>query len=277
MDIQQDEIANWLWDLFLRRDALTEYEEPMTALAKACRTQEEFQLIKHSMEQLIALSEAQLVRQILSAVVFIRENILDERPLAIVATAWGEHPDSSQALLQKIKVHFWRNRNIRFFNSVNAYEKKKHQQEFPRFLLIDEFCGTGNTIANRLDHIIKNAKQFGIEPEPHVCILFGMERAKEFLLESGYDVHFCTTLKAGISGHFSGEERQRKLSAMKRLETGLSPEINGTQLPSLGYGKAEALFFVKNENAPNSNFPILWWPLDVDGNDRITITQRAEL
>ena len=67
------------------------------------------------------------------------------------------------------------------------------------------------------------------------------------------------TLKAGISGHFSGQELVNKKALMQRLEQELAANIEGEPLPSLGYGGAEALFCIEKENAPNSNFPIFWW------------------
>jgi hypothetical protein len=64
---------------------------------------------------------------------------------------------------------------------------------------------------------------------------------------------------------------------MKRLEAELAQNIDGKVLPSMGHGEAEALFFIKDGNAPNSNFPIFWWPEDSKNNQRNTIMKRHEL
>lgn len=277
MAVDVDEINRWLWDLFLRREALAYLEQPMFALASLCRNLDEFELVMHSVEKLVALSEAQFGKQVNIMSKYIKDNILDERPLAIVATAWGEKPDSSQHLVQRLKLPFRNIHNVEFFNSVNAYERKDFMERYPRFVLVDEFCGTGNTIINRINHINNNAKSKGVSLDNFVCILFGMEMAYLRLKGDGVGVHFCTQFKAGISGYFNGVEREEKLSLMKRMEEELAPEVCGVPLPSLGHGEAEALFFVKDMNAPNSNFPILWWPKDAQGNDRDTITHRAEL
>ncbi|MCV2866941.1 hypothetical protein OE647_19765 [Defluviimonas sp. WL0075] len=208
---------------------------------------------------------------------YIRENILTETPVAIVATAWGDKPDSSQQLVQRLKVQLRSDKNVEFFNSVNAFERKDHIKRFPRFILVDEFSGTGETVANRLKHIGNHAKANGTAVDPYVCMLFGMEKASEKLVNLGYKTYFCAELKAGISGYFNDAERDEKIALMQRLEEELAPAINGEPMPSLGHGQAEALFFIKNMNAPNSNFPILWWPKDAQDRDRDTIMHRAEL
>ena len=277
MTVEEEEINSWLFDLFLRREILADYEQPMYALASMCRSREEFELIMHSAEKLVVLSEAQHSKQIQRMTKFIRENIIKDQSIAIVATAWGEQPDSSQQLVQRLKVHFRGSKNVMFFNSVNAYEKKDFMSNFPKFVLVDEFSGTGDTIIKRLTHLSHQAKSRSVNLEPHVCILFGMEKAAATIRMKGIDVHFCTELKAGISGYFDGAEREQKISQMKRLEEHLAPEIEGIPLPSLGHGKAEALFFVREMNAPNSNFPIFWWPLDTEHTERNTVMHRAEL
>jgi len=231
----------------------------------------------HSAEKLVALSEAQYSKQIQYMTKYIRDVVLDDQPLAIVATAWGKKPDSSQQLVQRLKVHFRTNANVAFFNSVNAYEKKNFMAEFPRFVLVDEFSGTGSTLKSRMNHLQNNAKSKGLTLHHNICILFGMEAAVSALRDEGLNTHFCTELKAGISGYFKGAERNQKITLMKRLEEELAQEIDGTPVPSLGYGQAEALFFIREMNAPNSNFPVFWWPLDSNNSERQTVMRRAEL
>lgn len=277
MSISEDEINRWLFDLFLRRESLSDYESAFFALASMCRTRDEFDLVVHSAEKLVALSEQQFSRQVQALTKHIKEVVLQDSPLAIVATAWGEKPDSSQQLVQRLKVHFRSEPRVSFFNTVNAYEKRDNIERFPRFILVDEFSGTGKTLIGRVAHIVNSAKGRGLSVQPHVGLLFGMEKALENVREALIPVHFCTELKAGISGYFFGHDREKRIATMKRLEEDLFPEVSGRLLPSLGHGEAEALFFVKEQNAPNSNFPIFWWPLDVSGAERVTVMFRAEL
>lgn len=104
-----------------------------------------------------------------------------------------------------------------------------------------------------------------------------MENAFETVSAQLGQTHFCNRIRAGISGYFAGEELTSRISDMKRLEQELAVDIDGQPMPSMGHGEAEALFFIKDGNAPNSNFPIFWWPKDVSNHDRFTIMERAEL
>ncbi|QFP63331.1 phosphoribosyltransferase-like protein [Brucella anthropi] len=276
MAIEETEINRWLFEVFLRRESLEDFEAPIVALAKLCRNRDEFELIAHTIEKLVALSQPQFNKQITSLVSYIKRNVMYDAPIAIVATAWGDKPDSSQQLVQLLKPYFRSYKSVSFFNSVNNFEKKNNIEKYPRFILVDEFSGTGNTIIGRVRHISQQAKSRGSQIDPYVGLLFGMENALEAIRAEGINVHFCGELKAGISGYFSGDERERRINIMKRLEEELSSEWDGEQLPSLGYGAAEALFFVKNMNAPNSNFPIFWWPYDATETERETLMRRAE-
>jgi len=148
--------------------------------------------------------------------------------------------------------------------------------EFDRYILIDEFSGTGQTIIKRVEWLAQRAKEMQAKAVAQVCVMFGMRAAAAKLKAESVDCQFVITLPAGLSDHFSGEELEKKTNAMIRLEQELAPTFMDKPMPSFGHGKAEALFFIVHENAPNSNFPIYWWPLDSNGNDRDTVMHRDE-
>lgn len=275
--LDETRVDEWLFDLMLKREVLEDFEVPIRESVKICKTMEEFGVVAHTVENLIVLTSGQMAKHLNLMAEHIKNNVNDGSPLAIVAMAWGNSPDSSQALVQMLKPKFRRLDNVKFFNSVPEYEKKTHIEEFPKFVLVDDFAGTGQTVLTRLKHIINHAKGKGVGVAPHVCLLFGMERAFEFVSATLETTHFCNKIRAGISGYFTGEDLAKRISDMKRLEQELAPEIDGIPLPSMGHGEAEALFFIKDGNAPNSNFPIFWWPKDASSFDRVTIMERAEL
>jgi hypothetical protein len=132
--------------------------------------------------------------------------------------------------------------------------------------LVDDFAGTGKTVENRLNHIINHARGKKIDVDPNVCLMFGMEKAFQYVSSILANTHFCNQIKAGMSGYFSGKDLANKILNMKRLEEEFAPVVDDRCMPSMGHGEAEALFFIKNNNAPNSNFPIFWWPQDLDSN-----------
>ncbi|UYV36570.1 hypothetical protein N4R57_16415 [Rhodobacteraceae bacterium D3-12] len=270
-------VDEWLFNLMLRREVLEDFEEPIRELVRLCRNSNEFEVIAHTMEHLIVLTSNQLSGNLALMAKHIKENVDDGSPLAIVGMAWGESPDSSQAVVQSLKLKFRKHSNVKLFNSVPEYLKKTYIQEYPRFVLVDDFSGTGGTIEIRMKSIMNGAKSKGVEAIPHICLMFGMDKAHERVVETWPNTHFCNKIKAGISGHFDGEKLAETIANMKRLEEELAPVIGEVNLPSFGHGESEALFFIKGNNAPNSNFPIFWWPIDVANKDRHTIMERAEL
>ena len=91
----------------------------------------------------------------------------------------------------------------------------------------------------------------------------------------GTDIFAAIELEKGISGYLTGSARDDAREEMLRLEARLHPTFNGRPLPSLGYGEAEALFSTDG-NAPNSVFPVFWWPRLRTGRNRKTILSRGE-
>ena len=63
---------------------------------------------------------------------------------------------------------------------------------------------------------------------------------------------------------------------MLRLESYLQAKHDNLELPSLGDGEAEALYYMKYGNTPNSVFPVFWWPFLADGTERTTLLDRHE-
>lgn len=276
MSIPADEVNDWLFDLFLRRDILSEYEEALQELAGYCKNRGEYNLLQHTMEKIIVLNDTQFSTQLFRLSKRLKAIAKKEGPLAVVAMAWDGGADSSQLLAQRLKSQIDRADNIKIFNSVPNYERKNNLAEFPRFVLIDDFSGTGKTVWGRYNHIINSANDRGVEVVGSADILFGMEAAFQHLTSKGVPTYFAKKLTPGISGYFNGSDLAKNINHMKRLEEELAQELDDTPLPSFGYGEAEALFVIKEHNAPNSNFPIFWWPENVKNERRVTIMRRHE-
>ncbi|MEP6018228.1 MAG: hypothetical protein ABJ251_07065 [Paracoccaceae bacterium] len=277
MVVDKAEAEEWLFDLFLRREILSEFEEQVLELVKLCQNRAEYDLIKHTVERLIVLNDGQFSTQVFGMAEHIKNKVCNGKETAVVAMAWDDTPDSSQQLVQMLKSRFTREDPIRIFNSVPAFTKKDHIDKFEKFVLVDDFAGTGKTVENRYNHLVKHAEGRRVEIEGHTCSLFGMKAAYEYLEGKEIGAHFCRKLDAGLSGHFVGAELSARVATMKRLEQELASVIDGKPLPSMGHGEAEALFFRKDSNAPNSNFPIFWWPEDAKNEPRLTLMYRAEL
>ena len=95
------------------------------------------------------------------------------------------------------------------------------------------------------------------------------------LRQDGVESFVAFQLGKGISDHYQGESLPQAIDAMLALEMLLEPEVGGEKLPSLGWGKAEALYAASVGNTPNSVFPVFWWRYLCQMKERDTILHRA--
>lgn len=274
--MSENELEAYILGLLIKRGEIDEFETAIRDLLVACDSPDEYDVVKHILENVLVIGSDRLVRPINVLAQQIATEIADNGPTAVVAMAYDNSPDSSQQLIQMLKPALRGQADLLMLNTVPSYLKKEIAVEFPNCVLIDEFSGTGRTVQNRIEYIQKNHQEREREGKVKAKVLFGMRKAKEFLDAGGFEAEFLQVLEAGISGYFNGEDRERLTAAMKSMETQLAPEVMAKPMPSMGYGEAEAMFNIKGWNAPNSNFPILWWPEDVAGEPRTTMMVRHE-
>lgn len=275
--LTDEEIGDLVFKISLKRSDLEEYDEAIADLLRVCGNRLEIDVVTHLLEQLHLPSLDQIPAMLNSMADVARELLQDDQRLAIVAMAYDSSADGSQTMIQLLKPKLGRSKKHRIFNSVPQYLKNGGIDEFPRYLLVDDFMGSGQTVLSRVKEIESNARGRKMVVEPHICLLYGMERALKRVKNEGLNIRVINLLRAGLSGHFSGENLKSRVDAIRRIEKHLAPIVDGVSMPSLGYNEAEATFCIKDTNAPNSNFPILWWPEDVFGEERRTLMVRAEL
>lgn len=261
--------------LFLENRLLSYFEEEINHLFAICQNDEEAALLRHTLSKMSIVDHTQLSYGLRAMAEHAEELAKQYGGLAVVAMAYDSGADGSQLVLQMLKPLLQRGAPIELFNSVPSYLRK--MKEHPNFLLVDDFSGTGSTILNRVTHIDKDAKSRGIKLNRSVCLVAAMEDAVSNIERSGVEVKAFKRIKAGLSGYFQGDELEAMQARMLRLESELNPKIGDKDLPSFGHGKAEALYFVHPGNAPNSNFPIFWWPENSSGASRLTLMKRYEL
>ena len=192
----------------------------------------------------------------------------------IVATAYDKEADSSQAILQALKLKL-ANRGwgtVQTINSIGQCIKAYNKKKLNQIILVDEFVGSGKTIASRINYIRKN---IGGEIEIKCCFIagieFGLQKIED---ECNVDIFCPLRLNRGISDVLNSDLTDFYLNSMTELEKKDCYRIDEEKLQiySLGYNKAEALYSAEEVggNTPNSVFPIFWWPVDKKG----TITKR---
>lgn len=196
----------------------------------------------------------------------------------VVAMAHDHSADSSQAVLQDIKLHLGMAGFPvdNFCNRIDHCHKKRFNT-MRHYFIVDDFVGSGSTVLNRkneLDRIFAE-KQYTV----HFIVVAGMQHAIDMLKNNGIDIHCSYMMQKGISEKYDKAVVPHKLQLMADLEEKFAKEINQTLLSEhhLGYKQSEALFCRKYRNVPNNVFPLFWWKRYADNSDRETMFNRQQV
>lgn len=193
----------------------------------------------------------------------------------IVAVSDNREADGSLMFIQSIKNKFvtnnWKENN--FINNIGDGQRLARKNY--NIILLDDFIGTGDTIKRRIEWFQQKLSEKKKENVTlYVICLAALEVAKPILDSMGVKYFSPLWLKRGISDHFSGDELKSAIENMKRIETEFAPKYNGQPMPSFGYKKSEALFAIDAFNVPNNVFPVFWWPVLNNLEQRNTILKR---
>ncbi len=274
--------ARKLYELYYAQNWLVMIEPKVTELIDLCSTDEEkvllFDLLKNF--EFVDYGKFQTLLEMM-AMRICQELNLDVNTTQITTTAFDNEPDSSQMLLQTLKSKFPK----LGFNKVRTRSKGmdtiKYIDECPTIVMVEEFSGTGNTIISRYNNLQQNAQsklnQIGSDKELRiiVCLMVAMNRAAQKIRDAGIEVYVEKELCAGITQRYPEGEAEEKVVLMRSIEAKLDQEKMDA-FPTLGYGSAEALYSLQNSNAPNNNFPVLWWRHLSDGSAFTPILDRQE-
>jgi len=264
--------------LSLKQSWLAPLEGQLYAMLDECDSDDQVELISELLNEFKFLrqdDERQALESIAGEIINLG---YPEETVQVVATSANDDADSGQAVLYGLKPIFarlgWRNVKM-----VNQFTKaQRNVPEMPNVCLVDEFVGTGRTMLGRIEALnrdFNNNKHFS-SGKFHVFTYAGMSQAKDHLLASGLcdRAYFVHDLRRGISDLLNGPDVISKADAMRLLEGKLKSVVNGYPLPEFGDGACEALYGREGGNAPNSVFPIFWWPNLRDGSERDTLLIR---
>lgn len=203
----------------------------------------------------------------------------DDNEIGILAMAKDKDPDSSQEVVQNLKLTLGlvNHPNITIRNSFNYRNELIRKAKKKCIIVVDDFIGSGKTC--RLRHkTLKSEFKDCKDLEISFCFIAGMQDAINALKTEGIDIYCSYIMKKGISEFYAEEEKSSRILQMNNLEKELAPQINDTLLSehSFGYGKSEALFCRRNRNIPNNTFPVFWWKEYANGDKRNTLYNRIQ-
>lgn len=205
---------------------------------------------------------------------------LDQNDTQIVAMNIGDDADSSQAVLQMLKVPIRQliNKRATYKNTIDA--SIKHVANKPCLVIVDEFIGSGDTVKNNIGYLEQRLEEEQISSEVkskvriYICVVAAMEHSLpnfEKLVDDVFAVHY---LKKGISGYYEFPQLSRKLDTMLQMESRLEYSPDSIYFP-FGYKKSEALYGTDEWNAVNNLFPIFWWDKLKGGKRRTPLLIRG--
>lgn len=232
-----------------------------------CENEDEQNLVTDLLDRFVYVTAEQFVEDINSLVLEIvtTPNINPENTI-VAAMAADSSPDSSQFLVHHIKGKLQDNGwgDVEIVNTFGAAFKYSKKNNFIRnnIILVDEFVGSGRTALGRVNEVknqFHNAKR---EVNVFVKVVFSSVVGSDYLAEKGVNFSSIKSIKRGISDFETAEKKDAKINLMLDLEKRLSATAKKHKLDecSLGYGKAESLFSISDQNIPNNVFPIFWWP-----------------
>lgn len=221
-------------------------------------------------------AELELVFDLLSRFDYLGDDLLSDGFRAMaeqISTAWGLNPaetiicppkfdssaDSGPAVVQTLKTIFGK-KNIRGFELIISINKiRDYAKQRGVIVLVDDFAGTGRTVANKLKNIRELPAYQGKAPKIFVCILAAAQVARE-AIEPHVEGYFVwREYRKGITDHYEEPKLSAAKELMRNMECRLAPTVRKVDLPRFGYGETEVLMGW-DSNLPNSVFPIFWWP-----------------
>ncbi|WP_051880741.1 phosphoribosyltransferase-like protein [Buttiauxella noackiae] len=218
-----------------------------------------------------------LMRQI--ALEIVTEPNLYEQSTLITAMSIGNDADSGQAIIYSLKALLqeqqWINHKS-INDAMQSLKTFKRNAPLRDIIIVDEFVGSGKTVIGRVRTIKEQFKDANITDYTiRVKTLAATEKGISNITSEGIEISSQVVIKKGISDYYEKDVAQIKIDQMLELECLLSRSYNGRELPTLGYGEAEALYYRKDINLPNSVFPIFWWSEYLNKKSRRTLLVRA--
>lgn len=255
---------NFALELLTRNPWLSGKEDSLaTLIEKDCKSRSEKEVVSFLLENFTYLTSREYTKRVEKFILFFQKNPwgCSSENTTIAAIAVDRTPDSSHVFVQKLKYVFAKHdiHNATIVNGISRLHRYLGEHE--NVILVDEFIATGGTILGRIDLINRNF--FNANKNPPNIYVYSIAAIESSIppisvAAKGFEADLL--LKKGLSELAVAKTREPYSEAMKGLEEILAEEFNGHQLPSFGHGQAEALFAIEESNAPNSNFPVFWWP-----------------
>lgn len=263
-------------DIVVRK--MTDDTSALDELVSICDSDEKFELIDELLSRFYYMNEDDFQRRIGQIADHIINLRYDPSKTVIMAMAHDHETDGSQDVLNALQIALIV-KGYNGFATDSRMDKpvKNHYNKGIRyFVVVDDFVGTGVTALNRYKELVKNLPKSDV----HIsfCIVSGMKKGVYYCHHNRMPLFCPVQLDKGLTGIYNGFELSVKMYTMGLLEMTLAKRIGLLELStySLGWGKAEALFYREGHNVPNNVYPVFWWKQYRDGTSRSTLFHRRQ-
>lgn len=269
---------NWALSLIGHQKAMLKgADDKLSELYDMCDTESQLDLVTDLLIRFNCFDEDIYNLALMNIAYYIYSLNYPMDKTAIVAFCHDSSADSSQAILQDLKVPLARysDTNVLSINRFDKITKYYNNNGIRHFVAVDEFMGSGQTLVNRYkEFCARNLPEATI----NFCLLAGMAEAFDYAKGNGINVHIEYMMNKGITDHYEGDKQTFSIKNMLSLESKLASKIKEKNLSdySLGYHKTEALYARLNKNIPNNTFPLFWWKRMNDGKSRKMFFDRVE-
>lgn len=261
MAIESKREYQWLFDLIKRQTTmLSGKDASLSELYHLCDDDSQRLLISDLLIRFDCIDDDLYNMALRSIAKKIAELKYDVSELAVVAMSMDSAADSSQAMLNDIKIYLTDacGSNVQTINKFSRIQKAFKREGKKHFVVIDEFSGSGQTVLNRYTEF----GRYNLEGATlDFFLIAALRKAYENVKSQGIHVDVELLSDAGISAYYTGDVLHKRKDEMKLLEGKLADQIGELKLKdySFGYAQSEALYARKDHNVPNNVFPLFWW------------------
>lgn len=248
-------------------------------LVAICDTDEKYSLIDELLSRFYYMDDEDYqtrIGQIASHIIRLK---YEPDKTVIMAMAHDHETDGSQDVLNALQIAL----ELRGYSGFKTdsrmdqkVEKNHYKKGIRNYVIVDDFMGTGRTALNRYHSFVNMLNKDDI----HVsfCIVCGMKFGVDYCHYNRMPLYCPVQLAKGLSGYYKGFELSVRAYTMKELEMNLARKIGELELATytMGWGKAEALFYREGRNVPNNVYPVFWWKMYRDGSVRTPLFHRRQ-
>lgn len=271
---------NWIVNIMRRQKAmLKKSDAQLLELYRFCDNDEQRDLLAEMLLRFNCFDPDLYAAAIQDAVKYISKLGYNEEETALVAFCHDRAADSSQAVLDDLKVPMAQEgyshiKTINRFDHIQR-EYNKSGRKLKHFIAVDEFVGSGKTLSSRIGEF-NRLKMTGATVD--FVFLAGMQDAIVAGKNTGASLFVVYEMEKGLTSFYSGAQLENKTALMRVLEKKLALKINKTDIEEyhFGYHGSEALYCRPDKNVPNNVFPVFWWKMDRDGKQRNTVLIRVQ-